>query len=72
MECYLDNIIIASNDRPKYIELSHNIFQILEKYQLKLSLNKMEFVEDSIDFLGYLIKDGKHFPTDDKINSIKA
>ena len=69
--CYLDDIIIASVGKDSHLELVDKILTILDKCGLTLTAKKVKLAEDSIEFLGYLIKDGKRFPTDEKVSTIK-
>ncbi|GMM47393.1 hypothetical protein DAPK24_039680 [Pichia kluyveri] len=69
--CYLDDIIIASVGKDSHLELVDKILTILDKCGLTLTAKKVKLPENSIEFLGYLIKDGKRFPTDEKVDTIK-
>ena len=52
---YLDDIIIFSETLDEHLIKLKNVFERLEKYNLKLKLKKCQFLCDSIKFLGHEI-----------------
>ena len=61
---YLDDILIASNSIEEHIVDVSNAFALLAKHNLRLSIEKCEFLKTSLTFLGYEISaDGIKPPT---------
>lgn len=57
--CYIDDIIIFSNSEEEHFSHVEENFQTLEKANIKLKLQKCEFFNDKIRYLGYVITPGK-------------
>ena len=57
VECYIDDIIVASDDEISHMKDLEEVFKILEENGLKISVEKCEFVKKSLIFLGYEISD---------------
>ena len=52
---YLDDIIVYSRSRTKYIEYIKKVLEALKKYNLRLKLSKYFFFKTEVDFLGYIV-----------------
>lgn len=70
IQCYLDDIIISSTNQHHHLVALENLFQLLSHYDLRLTTKKIILASDSIEFLGYVIKDGKRLPSPSKTSAI--
>lgn len=67
---YLDDIIIFSNSLDEHINKLRAIFDRVRETNLKIQLDKSEFLRKEVLYLGHTItKDGLK-PNDDKINAV--
>lgn len=69
--CYMDDIIVFSTSLQEHIENLAQVFQNLERANLKVQLDKSEFLHKEIAFLGHLITTEGVKPNPDKIKVIK-
>ena len=58
VECYLDDVIIFSENEQKHRQHLDQIFNILREENLKLNEEKCQFYMKEIDYLGFSIKKG--------------
>lgn len=59
MAVYMDDILIYSADEATHREMTHEVLQRLEEYNLYLKLEKWEFDCDCIEYLGMIIEPGR-------------
>ena len=52
---YLDDILIADSEFEHHISTIRSLFERLKEWQFRLSIDKCEFVQDSIVYLGHVI-----------------
>jgi hypothetical protein len=71
VQCYLDDIIVASTNTRTHKAILDKVFQLLEKYSLRLTEKKVKLFQESIEFLGYKIQDSKRTIADSKITAIQ-
>lgn len=81
---YMDDIMIASKNLSQHVEVLEVVFKRLVENKLELRLDKCEFLQDKVKYLGFLIgKDGikadekgleavKHFPVPDKTQAVQS
>ena len=55
---YYDDIIVHFKCRQDHLEHLKKIFKVLATYGILINLQKSEFIETSIEFLGYIIEEG--------------
>ena len=55
-EVYLNDILIYSKDPKKHNHHVKLVLQKLEEYFLKVNLNKSEFDQEEVEFLGHIIR----------------
>jgi len=68
---YLDDIIVFSTSLEEHLQSLQLVFEKLSEANLKLQLDKCEFLKQETSFLGHVItKDGIK-PNPDKINAIQ-
>lgn len=69
--CYLDDLILVSEDLESHFNLLTRVFERLRNAGLTINLKKCEFCKSELKYLGYMI-DSKGLRTDpNKIESIK-
>lgn len=67
---YLDDILIFSNGLQEHLRKLRSVFERLRKTNLKVQLDKSEFLRKEVQYLGHtLTKDGLK-PNDDKIQAV--
>lgn len=67
---YLDDIIIFSTSLQEHIENLKLVFERLRSANLKIQLNKSEFLKKEIAFLGHIITPDGIKPNTDKIDTV--
>lgn len=68
---YMDDIIVFSTSLQEHIEKLRKIFAALEKVNLKIQLDKSEFLQKQVAFLGHVVTNRGVSPNPDKIEAIK-
>ncbi|KAG7311665.1 hypothetical protein JYU34_002718 [Plutella xylostella] len=71
MSCYIDDVIIASSDEEQHREHLRQVFQRFEEYGITINLNKCEFGQSQIEFLGYMVSKDGIAPLKSKIDVIQ-
>lgn len=69
--CYMDDIIIFSTSLQEHIESLTRVFNKLQTANLKVQLDKSEFLHKEIAFLGHLVTSDGVKPNPDKIRAIQ-
>lgn len=67
---YLDDIIIYSNSLQEHIEKLRKVFDRLRQNNLKMTLDKCEFLRKEVLYLGHKITEHGLEPNDDKIRAV--
>lgn len=68
---YMDDILIFSTSLQEHINSLEKIFKTLRKANLKVSLNKSDFLKKETDFLGHIVSKEGIKPDPRKIEGIK-
>lgn len=68
--CYLDDILIPAKDWKELISRLRSVLQALREANLTLRLSKCAFGKDSVDFLGFHLKNGEIHPGYEKVRAI--
>ena len=68
---YLDDIIIYSTSLQEHIEKLRKVFNRLRESNMKITLNKCEFLQKEVAYLGHLITPDGVKPNPQKIEAIK-
>ena len=68
---YLDDILVFSDDLESHLKDLEKVFQILNRYNLKVSINKCVFCVKELDFLGFNVSTDGIKPTENKVNELK-
>lgn len=67
---YLDDLIVASINESEHQKDLENVFRILSKNCLRISIDKCTFYKNSVKFLGYQISEYGVSPPIDRIEAI--
>lgn len=68
---YLDDVIIYSTSLQEHIDKCKQVFDRFRNHNLKIQINKSEFLKKEVKFLGHTLT-GKGFkPNEDKIKAVK-
>jgi predicted aspartyl protease len=68
--CYIDDILVSSEDEESHLITLSQIFSCLEKHGFKLKMEKCEFLLSSIEYLGHIISSDGIQPVTSKIDAI--
>ena len=68
---YMDDIIVFSTSLTEHLDNLAKIFDTLRKHNLKIQLDKSEFLQKEVAFLGHIVTSEGVKPNPDKIQAIK-
>lgn len=68
---YLDDILIFSTSLQEHIKAIKEIFDVLERKNLKIQMDKCNFLKKETEFLGHILTDKGMKPNPDKIKIIQ-
>ena len=68
--CYIDGILVSSATEENHIETLKEVFIRLEKHGFRLKLEKCEFLQPSIEYLGHIICKEGIKPVPSKVEAI--
>jgi hypothetical protein len=71
VQCYIDDILIHSENLEDHAVHVRECLERLEKYGLKLNINKCDFGARRIKYLGHIISAEGVQPSDDKIKAVR-
>ena len=69
---YMDDIIVFSTSLQEHIENLNKIFDSLAKVNLKIQLDKSEFLRKEVAFLGHIVTDTGVKPNPDKTDASQS
>lgn len=67
---YIDDLLIFGKTSSECLDRLHEVLQLLQEANLKLNLSKCNFLQNSIDYLGYEISSTGMRPGDSKIRCV--
>lgn len=67
---YLDDLIIPSTDEDVGIKHLEIVLKIASEAGLDINWKKCQFLRNRIEFLGYIVEDGKVYPSARKIDAV--
>ena len=70
MDNYIDDIIIATHTLDEQHRVVKQVFQLLDKFELRISQKKLKLIQEKANFLGYVISDGKYYPDPTKVEAL--
>jgi len=68
---YMDDIIVYSTSLQEHLENLTSVFTRLQEANFKIQLNKSEFLQKQVSFLGHIVSSDGVRPNPDKIRAIK-
>ena len=68
--CYIDDILIASSNSEEHENHLRAVFKRLKKYALRINVNKCQFGQSKLEFLGHLIDRDGLKPTPENVRAI--
>ena len=71
VQYYYDDIVIASEDAASHAKVLDDIFELLVKYGLSISEEKLQLQQDFVNFLGYEIRYNRVTIEKSKIEAIR-
>lgn len=68
--CYLDDILIGGKDFEDCQKKVHEVFERLDKHNVKVNEGKCEYFKEKLEFLGFIISGIGLHPTNEKIEAL--
>lgn len=68
---YMDDIIVFSTSLKEHLDNLRKIFETLRKYNMKIQLDKSEFLHKEVAFLGHIVTRDGVKPNPDKLEIIR-
>ena len=68
---YLDDLLIYSENEDQHFEHLERVFKKLQEANLRLNIKKCNFLKSEVQYLGFIIKEGRVSPPKEYINSLK-
>ena len=68
--CYLDDLLLYSDNEESHLQIVDKVFKILSEAGLSLALDKCQFGQSSLEFLGYKVDESGITPLDKKVSAI--
>ncbi|CAF4800983.1 unnamed protein product [Pieris macdunnoughi] len=68
---YLDDVIIYSTSLQEHLNKCKQVFERFRSHNLKIQLNKSEFLQKQVKFLGHTLTNKGLMPNEDKIAAVK-
>lgn len=68
---YMDDVIILSSTEEEGIANLEKVLEVASSYGLTIKKKKCQFLKKRVDFLGFIIEDGKVQPSEEKTQAIK-
>ena len=72
MKCYVDDILIYSQDVASHLKTLDYILERFSAHNLIVSFTKSKFLASSVDFLGYRLGEDSIEPQNDKVKVIES
>ena len=69
--CYLDDILVATENMESHMSVLSQIFERLQQHELTLSLSKCQFGQSSVEYLGYRVSATGICPLERKVEAIQ-
>ena len=70
VRCYLDDLVVFSNDWEQHMQRLRELFRSLSSANLTINLLKREFGHARVTFLGHVVGQGQVSPIDIKMKAI--
>lgn len=72
MFAYMDDVVIPAKDFEEALERRQLVLDTARDYGLDINFKKCQFLKKRIEFLGYVIKEGKIQPSSTKIAAVQS
>ena len=69
---YIDDTLVFSKDFQTHLTDLRNVFSVMAKWNLRINLEKCQFAEDSIDYLGHRLTPDGILPGRDKTQALAS
>ena len=68
--CYVDDVLIATHNKEDHVKVLEQVFQRLEKHNVRLNVTKCQFFRPELKYLGHTVcKEGIR-PIESKVAAI--
>uniref|UniRef100_A0AAZ3NPL7 ribonuclease H n=1 Tax=Oncorhynchus tshawytscha TaxID=74940 RepID=A0AAZ3NPL7_ONCTS len=68
--CFMDDILVSAPTIGEHLVVLDKVMSRLEKYGVRMKRSKCEFLQDSVEYLGYTIDAQGLHPTNSKVEAI--
>ena len=68
---YLDDLIVPSDDYESGLEKLKRVLNVASENGLIVNWKKCDFLKTKIEYLGYIVEDGRIFPSEKKIEAVR-
>jgi hypothetical protein len=68
---YIDDILIATADKTEHVKVLEEVFQRLEKFNVKLNRAKCVYMKPEVVFLGHVLSEQGISPVESKVEAIQ-
>ena len=68
---YIDDILVSTKGQWDHVDKLREVFEQLRKFNLKISLDKSDFLKKSANCLGHQIEKSGFRPAQDKLEAVK-
>ena len=68
----MDNLLVSAKDQSAYLEASIDLLNFLGSEGFKVSKDKAQIAQAEVSYLGFLISNGQHKLTRDRVSTICA
>lgn len=69
---YLDDVIVYSDTLERHLQLLECIFKLFKIHNIKLKSTKCHFLQNKVEYLGYIVSHNKVEPSPSKIESVRS
>jgi len=67
---YVDDLIVPAKDEQEALDRLKIVLETSSAYGLQLNLKKCQLIKKTIEFLGYVVEEGKIYPLPEKIKAV--
>lgn len=67
---YMDDVLIPSKTISEGLQKLHQVLEVLTKSGFSINMKKCSFLKTSVEYLGYVVSDGKIRPSPSKVEAL--